>query len=328
MGAGDVDRWAGCHGDVYALASDIERERAVSTVGKPEDLTAASMLAALPTWRAWQQEIATLVSGARDAGDAGAKLAAWADARSADETAASTLYTSAVQADMAGQLFVRAIEVPESLPARALDNSRPPAFLRMSFDEAVAAFLERRIVTPEEFRQLSDAAKQRAFTATRLGTETLRRRAYEGLLAALREGATLDEFAEALRTEEASLGVTPADPYYLETVFRTGVQTAYGAGRLRQIQSPVVQAARPFVQVRNPDDSRTTDICRTLNGLIFRQDDPGWTRFAPPSHFNCRSSVVTRRASDVDGRSVTLSSEVPAEGQPAPGFDGPPTVAL
>ncbi len=255
-------------------------------------------------------------------------LQAWANEHAADESIAASIYTSSLQADLGGQMFVRLVEVPESVSEKtlALDDRPRPSFLALPFDEAIAAFLQRGLITPDEFRRLSTDARARAFTATRLATDALRQRAYEGLLSALRDGSTLRDFAAGLRTEELSLGVTPADSYYVENVFRTNVGASYSAGRYRQVRSDAVMAARPFVQYVNPLDSRTSSICRALAGKIFAQDDPAWPRIAPLNHFMCRSSVITRRADQVSESQVTSAAALPLEAQPAPGFDAPPAL--
>lgn len=210
---------------------------------------------------------------------------------------------------MTGALQVRVNEAPEAATSRALarfalaaDGSLPGqphqgpsvTFAQLPFDEAIADFLAREIVTPEEFARMDAAARQRAFTAAGLATDALRDEAYQAILAALEEGTTLREFARELRTGERSLGITPSDPVYLETVFRTNIASAYNAGRLAQMSSPMVLAARPYVQFRAILDGRTTSRCRYCNGLIFnRQTDPGWVRFAPPLHFNCFPGETT-----------------------------------
>lgn len=281
------------------------------------------MLSALPAWRGWQQEIATLIAASDTIESAQLRLASWAESAGASEDAAAPLYVASVQADLGGQLFVRAVEVPEAQSTRALRDERAPSFLSMPFDEAIRFFLARRIITPDEFRALSDAARQRAFTATRLATDELRARAYRMLLAALREGGTQEEFAQALRDEELSLGVTPSSPGYLETVFRTNVQAAYGAGRYRQITSPAVQAARPYIEYRTARDARVRPSHAALDGLLFRQDDPGWGNFAPPCGFSCRCSAVARASAD--GRRVVENAAAWPD-RPDPGFDAPPAL--
>jgi len=194
----------------------------------------------------------------------------------------------------------------------------------LPFDEAIQAFIEKQIVTPEEFRALSDEARQRAFTATRLASQGLIDRAHRRLLETLQSGGTMQDFARALREDAISLGVTPADPGYLETVYRTNVGSSYSAGRYRQMMAPTVVAARPYVQFRATMDSRTTNICSSLNGKVFAQSDPTWRHLAPINHHNCRSVMVVRR--DAGGKPVTLGSEI--KERPAPGFDAPPTMEL
>jgi SPP1 gp7 family putative phage head morphogenesis protein len=309
---------------VYALADDVERERAVGLVGKPTDLAATAISHEVGRWAKWQAEVATVVAAASSAEDAEKRLAQWAERAADDEDIVGGVYRATLQSDLAGQLFVRVVEVPESLPTRALDNRPRPSFLSLPFEEAIESFRERRLVSPEEFRQLSDEAKQRAFTATRLAADQVRQRAQREVLRALEEGTTLDEFAAQLRTAEVSLGVTPSDPAYVETVFRTNVASSYGAGRYRQLRSPAVVKMRPFVQYRNAGDARVTDICRELGGKVFRQDDPSWQRFAPPNHFNCRSVIVS--LPDPRGNAVSTGADI--QSQPATGFDTAPSVEL
>ena len=123
--------------------------------------------------------------------------------------------------------------------------------------------------------------------------------------------------------------MTPSDPRYLETVFRTNIATAYSAGRVEQMGTPEVLAARPYVQIRAVVDGRTTSICRYLNGLIFnRVTDPGWAKYAAPNHFNCRTTEVVLAPSAVQQSQVIRSDQVDQRGEPMEGFDGPPSLAL
>lgn len=241
---------------------------------------------------------------------------------------------------MAGALHVRLVEVPESLrtpkkTTRRLPLTDPPARppvgfdMDLSFQEAVDDFLARGIVTPAEWAAMSDAARRRSFTATQLASDTLRERAYTALVSALAAGDTYADFARAIASEEQTLGVTPSDPAYIQNIFRTNTAQAYAAGRYQQMQDPSVLAARPYVQLRAVRDSRTTTICTYCDGLTFdRRSDPGWTRFAPPLHFQCRTNTVVLGSADVNRSQVTRSSSVDARGYPQPGFGGTPSLDL
>ena len=39
-------------------------------------------------------------------------------------------------------------------------------------------------------------------------------------------------------------------------------------------------------------DSRTTPVCQSLDGRVFRRDDPAVNELKPPRHFQCRSIFV------------------------------------
>lgn len=282
----------------------------------------------MPDWQRWQDEIATTIANSTTIQDAAANLGLWAKRAAEDESIAGGIYSAAMQADLAGQLFVRQVEVPESMPERALADKSAAAFFSLPFDEAVQEFLGKRIVTPEEFRRLSDAARTRSFTATMLASDGLREHAFELLAKALQEGSTLRDFAAQLQAGEVSLGVTPSSPAYIETVYRTNIQSAYGAGRYRQITNPVVVAARPYIEYRTAQDSRVRPSHALLDGVIFEQSDPNWSRYAPPNGYNCRCGIVTLRARDVDRSRVVASSDLPADTLPDSGFDTAPTVTL
>lgn len=243
-----------------------------------------------------------------------------------DADITSSLYTTILQANMAGQLFVRAVEVPEVGPQRRslrLDDARP-SFLRLAFREALQAFLARELVTPEEFQALSDAAKLQAFTATNLAGEQMVRQAQALLTRHLEEGGTLASFAAGIRDEEIRLGITPSAPHYVENVYRTNVQQSYGQGRLQQLDNPDVLLARPFAEYRTAQDTRVRPRHAALDGLIFdRSKDSGWRRYAPPLGYQCRCSMVSLRSNRVDHDRLVHSGSVPVNAGPDPGWAGP-----
>jgi uncharacterized protein with gpF-like domain len=44
-----------------------------------------------------------------------------------------------------------------------------------------------------------------------------------------------------------------------------------------------------FMSIR---DFRTTEWCKTRNGLVYKKEDPLYLREKPPCHWNCRSEMV------------------------------------
>lgn len=290
-------------------------------MGAPGLLSARAKLDAVPEWTRWLDELGATLSTARDSTHATTLLteirAKWAD----DEGVASAVYRTGLQAHMGGQLMVREVEVPEASGRRKLSVTDAPAFFSLPFREALEAFLERRLVSPDEWAGLSDAQRLRAFAATRLAGEQVTGRARQLLEDHLREGGSIDGFVRSLRDEELSLGIEPSTPWYAELIARNGVQLAYGQGRLQQLEAEPVVQARPYVQYRTAGDARVRWAHAELNGKVFnRRDDPGWRRFAPPLGHQCRCALVTVR----DPGSVTDSSDLESRGLgPDPGWSGP-----
>jgi SPP1 gp7 family putative phage head morphogenesis protein len=318
----------GYHADYMALDAG-GRQAAGALVGSPALVTSKAVLASVPYWQSWRDQLTTLALGANES-NLSAKLDAWAEQATSDDALseshiAGSIYESSLQADMGGQLFVRQIEVPEAGGQRA--NAVAPQanpYFQMTFEEALAYFLERRIVTPEEFARLSDDARMRSFTATRLSSDALIRRCRDLLAQSIANGGTYDDFAAGLRSETLTLGIEPSSPAYVENVYRTNVVGAYGAGRYRQITSDAVRQARPFVEFRAVMDSRTRATHASLNRKVFRQDDPGWGRYAPPLSWQCRCTTVARSAAQISQANVIDSASIEWE----PDFNAAPTMDL
>lgn len=293
------------HGDLWAL-SDADRPAALASIGHPGLLTAQAMLDGVPLFELMRSSLIDACGKATGTATLASALATWVKRKNAPLT--EQLRETNLHARMAGALFVAQYEVPEAFGAGpvALDRAPVPPFLALPFDEAIAAFEARRVVSPEEFEAMDADARAEAFTATRLAHETLVQRARDLLLRTLRDGGTFEEFRRALVEDESALGVTPSSPWYLETVYRTNVQMAYGAGRLELLTSPAVAAVRPYLERRTARDDRVRESHAALEGALFPQSDEALVAaYSPPYldgelQFNCRCVLVARRASDVD----------------------------
>ena len=73
----------------------------------------------------------------------------------------------------------------------------------------------------------------------------------------------------------------------LENIVRTETTAAINQGRLDNFRQPGSRvAALQYVAIL---DGRTTNICRSRDGMILLIDDPRVAENTPPLHFNCRS---------------------------------------
>ncbi len=192
-----------------------------------------------------------------------------------------------------------------------------------TFEEAVEFMKEKLSLTPKEFYELDAKARFRAFTVAKLTGLDAIERVKEKLVKALEEGKTLKEWVEELGEDGIlkSVGFHQSNPWYLETVFRTNISTAYNAGRL--IQFSRFKDKIKYLEYVAIDDNRTTPICRRLDGTRLPPDDPFWATYTPPNHFNCRSTV---RAIFKGSREAKTTRKRKPEGIPPipEGFKGSP----
>lgn len=85
--------------------------------------------------------------------------------------------------------------------------------------------------------------------------------------------------------------------YYLENVYRTNMFSQYSIGNYKQLKED--EEFFPYWQYHAIEDNRTTSICRTLNGKIFKSDNPFWDIYYPPNHYQCRSTVICLSKDDM-----------------------------
>ena len=152
------------------------------------------------------------------------------------------------------------------------------------FAEAVAWFLDKEILTREDFNKLAAEMKGKAFTAARVLAADELQAVYDAVLTAIESGQTLRDFV--LATEEIL-----TRPWHRETVFRTNVLSSYGAGHWEQAQE--IRALRPYARYSAVMDGRTRPSHAALHGLIYPLDHPFWRTYWPPWDYNCRCFAVT-----------------------------------
>lgn len=204
----------------------------------------------------------------------------------------------------------------------------------MPFEQAIKLFEERQILPKEQFDQLRDAAKRKAFTVAGLAAEELLQEAHGEIARQIRDsreksyydeatgkwvykGPNLREFDKFAKDRLEKAGWTPANPSHVETVFRTNVMSAYSSGRVVEMTQPAVVTARPYWQIVGVNDSRQRETHRKAHGTILSVDHPFWRRAYPPFGYNCRCRVISRSKRWVDAHGGP--TRVP-EGLPDKGF--------
>lgn len=73
---------------------------------------------------------------------------------------------------------------------------------------------------------------------------------------------------------------------WLQTEYDTAIGQAQAARKWQDIESQA--DVLPLLEYVAVLDSKTSEICRPLDGIIAPVNDPIWKRVAPLNHFNCR----------------------------------------
>ncbi len=188
------------------------------------------------------------------------------------------------------------------------------------FDEAVLWFRSR-------LPNLSDDEWLKLLTQTGFESKTWASKAqldlvaqvWAGIDTAIEQGGTFAEFKAKLTDDVRAAwgGQAQVDASRLETIFRTNVQMAYGAGRVEQLQDPDVLESRPFWRYSAIHDARTSEICKACDGVVLPANHPWWSSHQPPLHHRCRCSIISMRATAAERRGITTS---PTDMEASTGF--------
>jgi phage gp29-like protein len=284
MGAAlSADR-ACCPHEPIALAA-----RQPSTVyGSPESMVDRGVWATAPVTEDWSEQIARAVAGLSTASDIlralrGVRLDHEPFAEIADREMVHSAMLGALDSDFES-------ETGDAVkPVAFKDPTTSPSFAERAYEDAVAYFESKGVMTRAEFDRLSVDAKKRAFTVARLADRRMIQTVQRELSRQVRAGANLAEFDKFAKERLIAAGWTPANPSHVETIYRTNVVNAYSSGRFRQMTDPAVLAKRPLWQILTVNDGppRQRAAHRALHGVVLRADDPFWKRAYPPFGFNC-----------------------------------------
>ncbi|MGD9610780.1 MAG: phage minor head protein [Desulfovibrionaceae bacterium] len=191
--------------------------------------------------------------------------------------------------------------------------------------DAVAYFESKGYRITFDWKEMDQAANAKAFTVAKMAQVDMLRDVQASLGQCLKKGKTEAWFRKQMEPYLKSRGwwgkqpmidprtgeertVQLGSPARLRLIYRQNMQTAYMAGRYKQMLANA--DARPWWQYLAVLDGRTRPSHRVLSGRTFRFDDPFWASHYPPNGFHCRCRV--RALSDVrmEAEKVTPESGV------------------
>lgn len=129
--------------------------------------------------------------------------------------------------------------------------------------------------------------ESRATTMVQDVTESVRKKVQTILYNSIKGSWTLDETL-ALIDDELNAASLPQ----LATAIRTVTFEAINEARFSYFTDPALDGFVQALEYSAIIDSRTTDVCRSLDGHVHPTESQVWQEFKPPNHFNCRSLLI------------------------------------
>ena len=137
-------------------------------------------------------------------------------------------------------------------------------------------FADRLAITKGQYQRLWKAFRYKFFWLSLIDDVKVIEKIKNSLSEAIEKGIPQKEWIMEYLDE------LEQKSFYAETVFRTNLTSHYNLGIINSYDSEYFE----YVAIL---DGRTTIICTSLNGKIFKRTD---TKILPPNHYNCRSVVV------------------------------------
>lgn len=190
-------------------------------------------------------------------------------------------------------------------------------FVMLQPKEGLEYFKQRKVISPEAWAYADDKTKLKGFSVAKATSEYHVEYTKNAITAVL-EGE-LDE--RDFRKRMANMLGTSHRDYYIETVYRTNMQSAYQHGRYVQQTHPEVLEALPFWQYKTVGDSRVRDSHAAMDGKIYPASHNIWDLWYPPNGYSCRCRVDELSRSEAVDEGVL--EEMPKE-QPDEGFANSP----
>lgn len=198
----------------------------------------------------------------------------------------------------------------------------------LPFEEAIAFFVKKGLqLSPDSWRDLWREANARAFTVAQVTDRAILEDIKKLVDQAINSGMSIQEFKKELRSQLqrkgwfAPKGEPPKvelpdgtirkrlTPWRLDNIYRTNLQSAYSAGRYKQMEE--VGRHRPYWQYRAIMDSRTRPAHAAMNNKVYDYRHPIWDKWYPPNGFGCRCYVKSISRNQLEQRDLEPSIDPP-----------------
>lgn len=174
----------------------------------------------------------------------------------------------------------------------------------VTFLEALEYAHNKKIVLPDEFYSMDLKTRQMATTVSFLSSLEQIETVIKAVNKSIADGSTFKDFQKLIEESEIIL-----PKHYLDNVFRTNIQNAYGHGRWQQQQRN--KAKRPYLMYSAINDSRVRPAHLALNRIVLPIDHPFWLTHYPPLGFRCRCTVIALTEKQALKYGITPDDKLP-----------------
>lgn len=174
----------------------------------------------------------------------------------------------------------------------------------VTFLEALRYAQQRKILLPDEFYSMDLKTRQMATTVSFLSSLEQIETVIKAANKAIAEGSTFRDFQKLVEKEGIEL-----PKHYLDNVFRTNIQNAYGHGRW--IQQNRNKAKRPYLMYSAINDSRVRPSHLALDKIVLPFDHPFWLTHYPPLGFRCRCTCIALTEKQALKYGITPDDKLP-----------------
>lgn len=174
----------------------------------------------------------------------------------------------------------------------------------VTFLEALRYAQQRKILLSDEFYSLDLKTRQMATTVSFLSSLEQIETVIKAVNKAIAEGSTFRDFQKLVEKEGIEL-----PKHYLDNVFRTNIQNAYGHGRW--IQQNRNKAKRPYLMYSAINDSRVRPSHLALDKIVLPFEHPFWLTHYPPLSFRCRCTVIALTEKQALKYGITPDDKLP-----------------
>lgn len=156
-----------------------------------------------------------------------------------------------------------------------------PIVPRVDFREALDDLLRREPRLAQTAAAVAELyQREHAFALARSADLALTEQVRDFLAGGIRAGAPRSAIQEAI----ARLGDFSRS--YAETIYRTNLNTAFTAGRFRQVEEPGVREVIGAFEFQAVNDRDTRPNHRAAHGLVASPADTIWETLSPPLGYN------------------------------------------